>query len=137
MHEVLRFDIKGKKYLSGERKFYINDTSFKYYISSSFDFGIVRYLENVVFIELKRRGFNVYIGKLKNSEVDFIAEKNQERIYIQVAYILSDEKVIEREFNNLLMIKDHYPKYVLSLDDVEMGNINGVKHLKVNDFCYC
>ena len=136
IHEVVRFDIKGKKILSGERKFYINDTSFKYFLSSTFDFGIGKYLENIVFIELKRRGYNVYVGKIRDMEVDFIAEKNKEKVYIQVAYLLNNRDVIDREFNNLLLIKDHFPKYVLSLDDLELGNINGVKHLKINDFCY-
>ncbi len=134
IHEVTRYDIKGKKILSGERKFYINDTGFKYFLSSSFDFGIGKYMENIVFLELKRRGFNVFIGKFNNKEVDFIAEKGKEKIYFQIAYLLTDEKVIKREFSNLLQIKDHFPKYVLSLDDIEMGNIDGVKHLKINDF---
>ncbi len=134
IYEVTRFDIKGKKILSGERKFYINDTGFKYFLSSSFDFGIGKYLENIVFLELKRQGFDVYVGKIKDKEIDFIAEKNKEKIYLQVAYLLNDQQVIDREFQNLLDIKDHYPKYVLSVDDIEMGNINGIKHFKLNDF---
>lgn len=91
-------------------------------------------LENIVFLELKRRGYNVYVGKLENSEIDFVAEKQGDKIYIQVAYKLENEKTIEREFGNLLSINDQYPKYVVTMDKFWKDSIEGIKHLYVTDF---
>lgn len=91
-------------------------------------------LENIVFLELKRRGYNVYVGKLENSEIDFVAEKQGDKIYIQVAYKLENEETIEREFGNLLSINDQYPKYVVTMDKFWKDSIEGIKHLYVTDF---
>ncbi len=91
-------------------------------------------LENIVFLELKRRGYNVYVGKLENSEIDFVAEKQGDKIYIQVAYKLENEETIEREFGNLLSINDQYPKYVVTMDEFWKDSIEGIKHLYVTDF---
>ena len=133
-HEVPRFDIRGKSILSGERKFYLNDTGFKYFTTSSFDFGVGKYLENAVFLSLKRQGYNVYVGKLQNAEIDFIAEKNGEKQYIQVTYLLSDEKVIEREFGNFKQVHDNFPKLVVSMDIAPLGNREGIQHLCAWEF---
>lgn len=134
IHECPRFDIKGKSILSGERKFYLNDTGFKYFQTSSFDPGPGKYLENAVFLSLKHQGYSVYVGKLNNLEIDFIAEKSGQKQYVQVAYLLSDEKVIDREFGNLEKLADNYPKTVVSMDMVSFGNRNGINHVCAWDF---
>jgi hypothetical protein len=91
-------------------------------------------LENIVFLELKRRGYQVYIGKLNTKEIDFIAEKMGQKLYIQVAYKLDSEATVDREFSPLLAITDQYPKYVITMDEFWKGNINGVQHWHVEDF---
>lgn len=91
-------------------------------------------LENIVFLELKRRGFTVYIGKLGSKEIDFIAKKKGERIYLQVSYKLDSEQTIEREFGNLLLIDDNYPKMVISMDEFWQGTVQRVKHYYITDF---
>ena len=83
---------------------------------------------------LKRRGYNIFIGKLDDKEIDFIGERRDEKIYIQVAYKLSSEETIEREFGSLLAVKDHYPKYVVTMDEFFQDNIEGIKHIKLLDF---
>ena len=135
IHDSVRYDLKGKKILKGEKKYYLNDLAFKYYLSSSFDFSIGRYLENVIYMELKRQQYKVYTGKINGKEIDFIAEANGDKKYIQVTYLLSDETVINREFGNLELIKDNYEKLVISLDDINMGNREGVKHVNAWTFC--
>jgi predicted AAA+ superfamily ATPase len=134
IHEADRFDVKGKRILSGEKKYYLNDLGFKYYLSSSFDFGVGKYLENAVFLDLKRKGYTVYTGKLRDKEIDFIAEKDDIKKYIQVCYLLADESVVEREFGNLEQVADHYEKMVISLDDVNLGNRRGIKHINAWEF---
>lgn len=134
IHEADRYDIKGKRILSGEKKYYLNDLGFKYYLSSSFDFGVGKYLENAVYLDLKRKGYTVYTGKLRDKEIDFIAEKDDIKKYIQVCYLLADESVVEREFGNLEQIADHYEKMVISLDDVNLGNRRGIKHINAWEF---
>ncbi|MBF0101215.1 MAG: ATP-binding protein [Desulfobacterales bacterium] len=136
LHECERYDIKGKKILSGEKKFYLNDHGFNYFLSSSFDFSIGKYLENVIYLHLRRMGYKVYCGKIKGKEIDFIAEKNSEKKYIQAAYLLSDESVVEREFGNLNLIDDNYEKMVITLDDFNFGNQNGIRHINVWEFLY-
>ncbi len=134
IHESMRYDIKGKKILTGERKYYLNDLGFKYFLSSSFDFGIGKYLENAVFMQLKREGYSVYTGRIKGREIDFIAEKNNIKKYVQVAYLLPDDAVLEREFGNLKLIDDNFEKMVVSMDDVSFGNRGGILHVKAWDF---
>lgn len=98
------------------------------------DRAISGILENIVYLELKSRGYDIFIGKLGHTEVDFIAEKQNEKVYIQVSYVLADESTIEREFRPLLKIKDNYPKYVVTMDDFFEDNIDGVKHINLADF---
>ena len=129
IHESFRYDLKGKRILAGERKYYLNDLSFKYYLNSSFDRGISRYLENAVYLHYKRNGYMIFTGKLKDKEIDFVVEKGDDKKYVQVAYLLADENVIKREFGNLLSIKDNYEKLVVSLDDINLGTIEGIKHV--------
>jgi len=134
IHKVNRYDIQGKKILTGEKKYYVNDIIFKNHIGSNFDYQIGNILENIVYLSLLNKGYNIFIGKLRDKEIDFIAENNKEKIYIQVAYILSDKNVIEREFGNLKLIRNNYKKIVLSLDDILLGDIEGIEHKRIYDF---
>lgn len=130
LHESARYDLKGKKILQGERKYYLNDLAFKFFTTSSFDFSIGKYLENAIFLHYKRQGYTISTGKLPVGEVDFVMEKAGNRIYVQAAYLLSDESVIEREFGNLEKIDDNYEKLVVTLDDVDFGNRKGIRHVR-------
>jgi len=98
------------------------------------NFSIPDTLENVVFSHLKQLGFNVSIGVFKGLEIDFVATKGSEVVYIQVAYIITNNKVKQREFGNLLLISDNLPKYVVSLDPVHIASYKGVKHLHLREF---
>lgn len=134
IHECDRYDIRGKQILVGEKKYYLNDLTFKYFLTSSFDMRLNRFLENSVYLHLLRSGYQVFVGGYNSKEIDFVAQKNNSKIYVQVSYLLSDEKVIEREFSNLMLIADNYPKYVVSLDEVSFGNYNGILHVRAWDF---
>lgn len=134
IHKSVRFDIKGKKMFSREKKYYLNDVGFRSFFSSSFDSAIGKYLENIIFISLLRNGYSVYTGTINGSEIDFIAEKNGEKQYIQVTYLLSSDEIINREFGNLEMINDNYPKTVVSLDEMSFGNRNGIRHMTAWEF---
>ena len=129
LHEVARYDIKGKEILASSRKYYLNDLGFRRYLSSQFDPSLSKLLENSIYLHFKRKGYQLYTGKLNQKEIDFIAEKNGERIYIQVAHTLTDEVVVEREFGNLELIHDAHKKIVITLDDISFGNRNGIEHL--------
>ena len=134
LYRVPRYDIKGREILKTQEKFYASDVSLIYATMGFRDRMIAGILENVVFLELKRRGYQVYIGKLDNKEIDFIAERQGEKIYIQVAYKLENKQTLEREFAPLLSIEDQYPKYVVTMDDFWRDSIEGVKHLYIADF---
>ena len=133
LHECQRYDLRGKQILMGERIFYLNDLAFKKFYHSKFETKISRLLENAVYLSLLRQGYRVYVGRYNDKEVDFIAERADERLYVQVAYLLADEKVIEREFGSLLLIQDNYPKWVVSLDEFNLGNVQGVLHKQLWD----
>ena len=130
LHESARYDLKGKRILAGERKYYLNDLSFKYYLTSSFDKGIGKSLENAIYLHYKRQGYEIYTGVFNNKEIDFVMERNGEKKYIQVAYSLPNEAVIEREFGNLKKIADNFEKVVITLDDMIIGQIDGIKHIQ-------
>ena len=134
LYRVSRYDLKGKEILKTQEKFFVSDLSLVYATMGYRDRMIAGMLENIVFLELKRREYQVYIGKLDTKEIDFIAEKKGERIYVQVAYKLESEATVSREFEPLLAIPDHYPKYVITMDEVFKDNINGVQHLHIQDF---
>ncbi len=134
LYRVPRYDIKGKEILKTQEKFYVSDVSIIYALMGYRDRMISGILENIVFLELKRRGYNVYIGKLDTTEIDFVAEKRNEKIYVQVAYKLENEQTVNREFGNLLAIDDQYPKYVVTMDEFWQDNIEGIKHLHITDF---
>lgn len=134
LYRVPRYDIKGKEILKTQEKFYAGDVSLVYATMGNRDRMIAGILENIVFLELKRRGFQVYVGKLDNKEIDFIAEKQGEKIYVQVAYKLESKQTVDREFSPLLSVDDHYPKYVVTMDDFWKDAIDGVKHILIPDF---
>lgn len=126
-----RYDLKGKKILEGERKYYLNDLGFSNYLQSSFDNNITRRLENQVYLALLQAGYEVTVGNIYNLEIDFVAEKNNKKIYVQVTYMLHSEEVIKREYGNLEKIKDNWPKWVVSMDDIAFPHKNGIEHVQV------
>jgi predicted AAA+ superfamily ATPase len=129
-----RYDLKGKKILEWEKKYYLNDLGFLNFFFSSFDHYAEKKLENAVYNSLIQAGYTVYVGTLWDREIDFVGEKWNKRIYIQVAYILTDESVIEREYGNLRAVADSYPKYVVSLDDILLPtDHHGIVHLQAWD----
>lgn len=134
LYRVPRYDIKGKEILKTQEKFYVSDISLIYATMGNRDRMIAGILENMVFLELKRRGYKVYIGKLDSNEIDFVAEKKGNKVYIQVAYKLENEQTVDREFGNLLAVDDQYPKYVVTMDEFWKDSIEGVKHLYISDF---
>lgn len=132
IYRCRRYDLQGKSVLKTQEKFYLADQSLKYCIMGFNPKSIASMLENIVYFELKRRGYEVYIGKLGTKEIDFVAMKRDERIYVQVCRTFPENS--DREIGNLLTIKDQYPKYVVTLDELSTGNVNGVKIIHLFDF---
>ena len=127
-----RYDIQGKSVLKTQEKYYLSDISFKY---SQFGYNssmIASILENIVYLEMKRRGYEVYVGKNANKEIDFIGVKREEKVYIQVCRDLTDNS--SREIDNLMEIKDHYHKYVVTNDILAKGNDNGIEIMYIAEF---
>lgn len=129
-----RYDIKGKKILEGEKKYFLNDLGFKKYLTSSFDPALGKLLENYVFKCLDRLDYNIHIGNINGREIDFIAEKPNKKIYIQVAYLITDEEVVKREYGNLEQIHDSWEKIVVTMDDIKLNPKEGIKHIRAIDF---
>ena len=134
LHKLNRVDVHSKKIFEINNKYYFEDWGLRNALIGINRYSVPDILENVVFSHLKFLGYKLSVGVLKNLEIDFIAEKSDEKIYIQVAYLITDEKVKQREFGNLLQIKDNYPKYVVSLDPVQLSQIHGVKHIHLREF---
>lgn len=132
IYRCQRYDLQGKSVLKTQEKFYLADASLKYCIMGFNPKSIASMLENIVYFELLRRGYEVYIGKLNTREIDFVAVQRDERVYVQVCRNLPEDS--DREIGNLLDIKDHYPKYVVTLDELAGGNVNGVKIIHLADF---
>ena len=133
VYRVARNDLLGKKILNVNEKYYIADHGIREAIMENNQKDINQVLENIVYFEILRRGYNVKTGKVDNLEVDFVCKKNDETIYIQVSYLLASEDTKEREFSVLENIKDNYPKYVLSTDEFDMSR-NGIKHMNLIEF---
>ncbi len=133
MNKAKRYDIKGKRVLSTNDKYYLTDLGLGQVKSSQKAKGKGSILENIVYNELIDRGYEVFVGKSNRSEIDFIATYFEEKIYVQVAYILTDELVIEREFGAYKGIEDNYPKYVLTMDKFDFSQ-NGIIHKNVMDW---
>ncbi|ETR69791.1 MAG: ATPase, ATPase (AAA+ superfamily) [Candidatus Magnetoglobus multicellularis str. Araruama] len=132
--QVQRSDISGKKIFEIGEKYYFEDLGIRNTIVGYLQKDIGKILENLVFIRLIQDGFAVTVGKMNNKEIDFVCDKKNERLYIQVAYMIPDEKTYEREFGNLLAIPDNYKKIVISMDDMIGGSYKGIEHLHVLDF---
>ena len=132
IYRCSRYDLQGKAVLKTQEKFYVADASLKYAILGFNPKGLSSMLENIVYFELKRRGYEVYIGKNGTKEIDFIAVRTSERIYVQVTRQLPEDS--NREEANLLEIRDNYPKYIVTLDDFACGNIDGIKIIHLADF---
>jgi predicted AAA+ superfamily ATPase len=131
---IPRYDIRGKELLKTNEKYFVGDHSLIYALLGYHDHSISGVLENIVMQELKRRSYTVYAGKLGNREIDFIAQRRSEKVYIQVTYKLDSDTVIQREFTPLLDIRDAYPKYVLSLDEFWQDTVEGVKYKSLPEF---
>lgn len=134
LYKVPRYNVKGREVLKTQEKYFPGDHSLLFGVMGYKDRMISGILENMVFLELMRRGYKVYVGKWNNLEIDFVAEKGVNRIYVQVAYKLHLETTIDREFSALMAIRDHYPKYVISMDEFFKDNLNGINHLHISSF---
>lgn len=130
VHKAERYDIRGKETISGNAKYYSNDLAYKNYVYSGFGYGIGYKLENLVYLELRRAGYEVFVGVMPNKEVDFVAKKADTIIYLQSAYLLIDDETIQREYSALENIKDNYEKVVISLDDIQLPQKEGIKHIQ-------
>lgn len=133
VHKVRRYDVIGKSILNRNEKYYIVDLGFRESLFGRNQGDISQTLENIVYIDLLRRGYNVNVGVFKDNEIDFVCRKNGKKIYVQVSYILSKESTIEREFSSLSKIEDNYPKYVISMDEIDLSR-DGIKHMNIIDF---
>ena len=134
LHRCSRYDVQGKELLKTQEKFYLADSSFKYSVLGYNDQSVAAMLENVVYLELLRRGYEVCIGKTPNGEIDFIATRQNDKLYIQITKEIKSEKTEKREYDRLLEVGDNYPKYLLTADDFAGGNYQGIKTMHVADF---
>lgn len=134
LHRCSRYDVQGKEILKTQEKFYLADTSLCYSIMGYDPDSVVAMLENIVYLELLRRGYRVYVGKFEDYEIDFVAVKQNEKIYIQVAQEIRSEETQKREYDRLLALPDNYPKYVLRTDDFAEGNYQGIRTMHIADF---
>ena len=134
LHRCSRYDVQGKELLKTQEKFYLADSSFKYSVLGYNDQSVAAMLENVVYLELLRRGYEVCIGKTPNGEIDFIATRQNDKLYIQITKEIKSEKTEKREYDRLLEINDNYPKYLLTTDDFAGGNYQGIKTMHIADF---
>lgn len=132
-HRVSRMDLVDKQILQTNEKYYIADHGIRQAIYGNNQRDIQRILENIVYMEMLRRGYSVYVGRVGNLEVDFICEKAGLRLYLQVSYLLASDETIEREFGSLLAVNDNFPKYVLSMDRFDMSR-EGIIHKYLPDF---
>lgn len=134
IYQAKRYNIKGKQYLKTLEKYYVVDIGLRYMLlgSRSYDGGHI--LENVVYLELLRRGYEVYVGKIDSMEVDFVVQNSRGTVYYQVALTVRDEKTLERELKPLLAIRDHYPKFILTLDEDPEAQYEGIRRINARDW---
>ena len=133
-NNVQRFDIKGRQYLQSGEKYYATDVTMRYALLGRRNLDVGHILENIVYLELIRRGYKVYIGKSEEKEVDFVAENKEGFTYFQVAYTTREKSTLERELSALESINDHYPKYILTMDLDPIADFNGIKKINVLDW---
>ncbi|MBE6748779.1 MAG: ATP-binding protein [Ruminococcaceae bacterium] len=134
IYQAQRYNIKGKQYLKTLEKYYVVDAGLRYMLIGSKQADAGHILENVVYLELLRRGYNVYVGKVGEFEVDFVAQNSKGTIYYQVALTVRDEKTLERELRPLKSIKDHYPKVILTLDEDPETHYDGIRRINARDW---
>lgn len=134
IHRCSRWDIRGKEILKTQEKFYLADPALRYSVLGYTADSAGAMLENIVYLELLRRGYDVCVGKLDGFEIDFIATRREEKIYVQVAQEISKEEIRQREYGRLLAVEDNYPKYVLLNDHYAGGNHQGIKTMHIADF---
>lgn len=134
LHRCSRYDLQGREILKTQEKFYLADVSLRYSVLGYNADSVASSLENIVYLELCRRGYTVNIGKTGDGEIDFVAVRQNEKIYVQVTQEINSEKTKKREYNRLLEIHDNYPKYVLTTDEFAGGNYEGIKTMHIADF---
>lgn len=134
LHRCSRYDLQGKEILKTQEKFYLADVSLRYSVLGYNADSVASSLENIVYLELCRRGYTVNIGKTSDGEIDFVAVRQNEKIYVQVTQEIRSEKTEKREYDRLLEIHDNYPKYVLTTDEFAGGNYEGIKTMHIADF---
>ncbi len=134
IYQAKRYNIKGKQYLKTLEKYYVVDIGLRYMLLGSRQMDAGHILENVVYLELIRRGFDVYVGKIDSFEVDFVAQNSRGIQYFQVALSVRDEKTLERELRPLMAIRDHYPKMILTLDDDPEAQYDGIRRVNARDW---
>lgn len=134
IYRCSRYDINGKELLKTQEKFYLADSAFQYAVLGYDPKNTASMLENIVYLELVRRGYTVNIGKLQDAEIDFIAVKENEKLYVQVTKEINSPETEAREYDRLLEINDNYPKYVLRTDEFAKGNHQGIKTMHIADF---
>ncbi|NTW33153.1 MAG: ATP-binding protein [Bacteroidetes bacterium] len=132
--KIPRADLQGKRIFEIGEKYYFKDIGLRNAIGGYKPQDINKIIENIVLLHMLYNGYKAYTGSYGAKEIDFVFEKNQKRIYIQVAYLISDQKVYEREFGNLKLVDDNYPKYVVSMDAINLGDDKGITHIKLEDF---
>lgn len=129
IHRAERYNIKGKDTISGNCKYYLNDLSYRNYLYSGYGYRLGYLLENAVYLSLKRAGYQVYVGTIKDTEVDFVAIKGDKKLYLQVTLQLAEEQTFEREYRSLKLIDDNFNKYVVSMDDYKIPTNEGIEHI--------
>ena len=132
--KVPRYDVKGKQYLQSGEKYYATDVTMRYVILGRKNLDVGHILENIVYLELIRRGYKVYTGKIGEKEVDFVAENKEGFTYFQVAYTTRDTETLDRELNSLKNINDHYPKFILTMDIDPEADYDGIRKMNVLDW---
>ncbi len=132
-YQVKREDLQGKQILASQEKYYIADHGIREAVFGGNTRDINLILENIVFLELLRRGYAVTVGRSGKKEIDFVCNKCNEKLYVQVSYLLASEETVQREFGAYDSIRDNFPKYVISLDEFDMSR-NGIKHRNIRDF---
>lgn len=134
IYQAKRYNIKGKQYLKTLEKYYVVDIGLRYMLLGNRQVDAGHILENIVYLELLRRGYEVYVGKIDTFEVDFVAQKSQEMIYYQVALSVHDEKILQRELRPLQAIRDHYPKMILTMDEEPEEQYDGIRRINARDW---
>lgn len=134
LHRCSRYDVQGKEILKTQEKFYICDPAMRYSVLGYTPDSVAAMLENVVYLELLRRGYDVHIGQFTDGEIDFVATKQENKLYIQITQRIDSKETEKREYGRLLSIRDNYPKYVLRTDEFAGGNYEGIKSMHVADF---